>query len=287
MAAGLGAEVLQLAASVGEELRRVEESLARGAPGSGVSGFTAWKKDTPLVEVPFLLTASYDLAWPRPGQGTAEREFLRRHGEFLAGRQQSPVYTNIALAFRDQILPSTEPPAPRRRPGQPRLPGHPIRSSLRHPPRRWPAAAEAPLRGRGGGGGGEGREGGGQPTGGQRLRERPGGPPQGVRPGGEQRPASHPPEREPQRGAGGEWGTGQPAPVGVCFRAAALPPDRRRPAVRADPPPAGGEPLAVVLEAPARRTHRGLPAGRRGAAGPPARLAAPRRHAGADSHPAG
>ena len=35
LAAGLGAEVLQLAASVSEELRRVEETLARGAPASG------------------------------------------------------------------------------------------------------------------------------------------------------------------------------------------------------------------------------------------------------------
>ena len=115
LAAGLDAEVLQLAASVGEELRRVEEALAGSAPQSGAGGFAAWRKDTPLVGVPFLLTASYDLAWPRPGQGAAEREFLRRHGEFLAGRQQSTVYTNIALAFRDQILPSvgaeTEPPA--------------------------------------------------------------------------------------------------------------------------------------------------------------------------------
>jgi len=91
LAAGLGAEVLQLAASVSEELRRVEEALARGAPASVPGGFTAWKKDTPLVGVPFLLTASYELAWPRSNQGAAEREFLRRHGEFLAGRQQSPV----------------------------------------------------------------------------------------------------------------------------------------------------------------------------------------------------
>jgi signal transduction histidine kinase len=121
LAAGLGAEVLQLAASVSEELRRVEEELARGAPasvpgsapGSGVGGLDAWSKDSALVGVPFLLTASYDLAWPRPGQGAAEGEFLRRHGEFLAGRQQSPVYTNIALAFRDEILPSVgEPESP-------------------------------------------------------------------------------------------------------------------------------------------------------------------------------
>ena len=54
----------------------------------------------------FLLSASYDLLWPRPGRGGEETQFLRRHGEFLAGRQQSPVYTNIALAFQEQILPS-------------------------------------------------------------------------------------------------------------------------------------------------------------------------------------
>jgi signal transduction histidine kinase len=111
LAAALGAEVLQLTATVSEELRRVEEALALGAPASGPGGFAAWKKGTPLVGVPFLLTASYELAWPRGSQGAAEREFLRRHGEFLSGRQQSPVYTNIALAFRDQMQPPAEAPA--------------------------------------------------------------------------------------------------------------------------------------------------------------------------------
>jgi len=108
LAAALGAEVLQLTASVSEELRRVEETLALSAPASVPGGFAAWKKGTPLVGVPFLLTSSYGLDWPRGSQGAAEREFLRRHGEFLSGRQQSPVYTNIALAFQDQILPPAE-----------------------------------------------------------------------------------------------------------------------------------------------------------------------------------
>jgi signal transduction histidine kinase len=105
LAAALGAEVLQLTATVSEELRRVEETLAQEAPLSPPGGFAAWRKGTPLVGVPFLLSPSYELAWPRGGGGATEREFLRRHGEFLSGRQQSPVYTNIALAFRDQILP--------------------------------------------------------------------------------------------------------------------------------------------------------------------------------------
>ena len=104
LAAGLSAEVLQLAASVTGELRRVEEELARAAPGPNPAGLRAWKKDTPLVGVPFLLTAAYELAWPRSNQGAAEREFLQRHGEFLAGRQQVPVYTNIALAYQEEIL---------------------------------------------------------------------------------------------------------------------------------------------------------------------------------------
>jgi signal transduction histidine kinase len=104
LAAGLTAEVLQLAASVTDELRRVEEELARGAPGPDLASLRAWKKDSPLVGVPFLLTADYRLAAPKPGQGAAEREFLQRHGEFLAGRQQIPVYTNIALAFQEEIL---------------------------------------------------------------------------------------------------------------------------------------------------------------------------------------
>ncbi len=111
LAAALGAEVLQLTASVSEELRRVEETLAQGAPASVPGGFAAWEKGSPLVGVPFLLTSSYGLDWPRGSQGAAEREFLRRHGEFLSGRQQSPVYTNIALAFQDQILPPAEAPA--------------------------------------------------------------------------------------------------------------------------------------------------------------------------------
>ncbi len=122
LAVGLGAEVLQLAASVGEELRRVEEELVRGAPASvpgsaplsGTGGLAAWSRDSPLVGVPFLLTSSYNLAWPRSGRGAAEAEFLRRHGEFLAGRQQSPVYTNIALAFKDEFLPAVGAPEPKK-----------------------------------------------------------------------------------------------------------------------------------------------------------------------------
>ena len=104
LAAGLSAEVLQLAASVTGELRRVEEELARGIVEPNPAGLRAWKKATPLVGVPFLLTAAYELAWPRSNQGAAEREFLQRHGEFLAGRQQVPVYTNIALAYQEEIL---------------------------------------------------------------------------------------------------------------------------------------------------------------------------------------
>jgi len=107
LAAGLSAEVLQLAASATGELRRMEEELSRFAPAGRPEArlFAAWKRDTPLVGVPFLLSEGYDLLWPRPALGAAEREFLQRHGEFLAGRQQIPVYTNIALAFRDEILP--------------------------------------------------------------------------------------------------------------------------------------------------------------------------------------
>jgi len=87
LATGLGAEVLQLAASVGEELRRAEEELDRGAPapaaGRPGAGLEAWREGSPLVGVPFQLTSAYALVQPRAGQGAAERAFLRRHGEFL------------------------------------------------------------------------------------------------------------------------------------------------------------------------------------------------------------
>ncbi len=117
LATGLGAEVLQLSASVGEELRRVQEELARGAPSAPQTpgSWAAWSKDSALVGVPFLLSDSYELVWPRAGRGAEADEFLRRHGEFLAGRQQSPMYTNIALAFQNEILPAVgaaESPAP-------------------------------------------------------------------------------------------------------------------------------------------------------------------------------
>jgi signal transduction histidine kinase len=107
LAVGLGGEVLQLSSSVGEELRRVQEELARGAPAAPQEqgSWASWSRDSALVGVPFLLSSSYQLAWPRPGGGGVEGEFLRRHGGFLAGREQSPVYTNIALAFKDEILP--------------------------------------------------------------------------------------------------------------------------------------------------------------------------------------
>jgi signal transduction histidine kinase len=110
LAAGLGAEVLQLASSVSGELRRAEEELTGGAPPApqAPGSWAAWSRRSALVGVPFLLSPAYELAWPRPGQGAAEAEFLRRHGGFLAGREQSPVYTNIALAFRDEILPAAE-----------------------------------------------------------------------------------------------------------------------------------------------------------------------------------
>jgi len=108
LASALNAEVLALASRVEEELRRVEEELARSLPAATPSGLRleAWAEGVSLVGVPFLISPGFVLEWPRDNGTLSEtqRAFLRWNGEQLGNRVDIPVYQNIALAYQGEIV---------------------------------------------------------------------------------------------------------------------------------------------------------------------------------------
>jgi signal transduction histidine kinase len=66
----------------------------------------AWKKRTPLVGVPFLLSPRYGILWPDPGNLSHEEDrlFLEQNADFLSGRSATAIYANIAVVHKEQVL---------------------------------------------------------------------------------------------------------------------------------------------------------------------------------------
>jgi signal transduction histidine kinase len=104
LADALTAEVLVLVSGVNEELERIRAELSASAPVTPGTSLESWRKGSPLVGMPFLLSPSFELLQPRSeASPSAEaRVFLRDNAAFLTNRAESPVYENVALAFREQ-----------------------------------------------------------------------------------------------------------------------------------------------------------------------------------------
>ena len=91
------------------ELNRVRDELEKSAPAPGAgdpgASFARWKQAASLVRTPFLLSAQFEILWPRAGSSASEEEmaFIRRNGEFVRNRVNIPVYSSIADVYGPQI----------------------------------------------------------------------------------------------------------------------------------------------------------------------------------------
>ncbi|MCX6566037.1 MAG: HAMP domain-containing sensor histidine kinase [Candidatus Aminicenantes bacterium] len=105
----LDAELTHAVSLMQDELQRFREELASTAPAETGSdprpALAAWKNGSPLVGVPFLLSADYQILWPTRDSFLAESDlvFLNWNREFVTNRKPTPVFENVALAFKEQI----------------------------------------------------------------------------------------------------------------------------------------------------------------------------------------
>lgn len=68
--------------------------------------FNKWKKSTTLVSVPFHLSKNLEFLWPDINNKLSEEElsFINWNKDFLKGSTPTPIYMNIALAYKDEII---------------------------------------------------------------------------------------------------------------------------------------------------------------------------------------
>jgi signal transduction histidine kinase len=110
LATTLLAEVTHTASLVSTGVGALAEELHSSVAPASSSGYqralSAWKKRNPLVGVPFLLSPGYGILWPRLGSSSAEPEriFLEQNSDFLSGKSATPVFTNIAVVHKEEVL---------------------------------------------------------------------------------------------------------------------------------------------------------------------------------------
>ncbi len=130
----LSAEVTHVAAIVQSELAEIRAELAGTLvipTGDDPSGpLEEWRRASKLVDVPFLLSPTYEILWPAAAPGREADEevsdaedavedargsdeaiikeketiFLENQQAFLSDEETTPVYENIAVAYKDEIL---------------------------------------------------------------------------------------------------------------------------------------------------------------------------------------
>jgi signal transduction histidine kinase len=123
----LAAEVAHVSGMVKAELADVQGELdgtvvvPEGRDPS--ESFALWRERSALVEIPFLLSSDFTILWPvaasrgerasheKPSEPAGEvsadeveSAFLREQQAFLTDEEKTPVYENIALAYKDDIL---------------------------------------------------------------------------------------------------------------------------------------------------------------------------------------
>ena len=114
LATPLLAEATHAAALAADEVATVAEELRRSivipSKGDYARILSDWKRGTALVGVPFLLSPRYRILWPKPAGNTDEAglQFLQENADFLSDRAATPVFQNIAVAYRDEILAEAE-----------------------------------------------------------------------------------------------------------------------------------------------------------------------------------
>jgi signal transduction histidine kinase len=106
----LQAEVAHLASLVRGELAAVVQELRDAVP-SEFSDLRQWQDVSSLVDVPFRLSAGFEILYPLPGQPASEEEslFIEQNRAFLSGEQAVPFYQNIASLLDGVILSDERP----------------------------------------------------------------------------------------------------------------------------------------------------------------------------------
>jgi signal transduction histidine kinase len=110
----LDVELTHAVSMMQDEIRRMGDELTTTAPAEAGSdpraALAGWKKMSPLVGVPFLLSADFRILWPTRDSFLARSDlsFLNWNREFVTDLKPTPIFQNVALLYRDQIH---EPPA--------------------------------------------------------------------------------------------------------------------------------------------------------------------------------
>ena len=68
--------------------------------------FNNWKQNSTLVNVPFHLSKKLEILWPDINSKLSKDEvlFYNWNKDFLKGETPTPIYMNIAIAYKDQII---------------------------------------------------------------------------------------------------------------------------------------------------------------------------------------
>jgi signal transduction histidine kinase len=108
------AEVTHATVLVKTELARIEAELTGTVPVPSAAdagdSLDEWSQRSALVDIPFLLSPDHEIIWPavRRSTGTKEVSFAEDQEAFFGGDIDVPVYENIAVAYKDEILGEAE-----------------------------------------------------------------------------------------------------------------------------------------------------------------------------------
>jgi len=111
------AELMHTVGLVGDELNRIQEELERTVPASAAddprASFEGWRQETSLVRTPFLLSSQFEILWPKVSSAASPDElaFINGNREFVTNKADIPVYSNIAVAYREEIAGLAQAPA--------------------------------------------------------------------------------------------------------------------------------------------------------------------------------
>jgi signal transduction histidine kinase len=125
LARTLSAEVDHVSTLVAAEITGIQNELAATAgylTGDGpVDSIEAWRTRSHLIETPFLLSTDYQILWPAAVQQSrgVESEFIEKQLAFLEDEARVPVYENVAVAYKEDILGETADTAAAGPAGQP------------------------------------------------------------------------------------------------------------------------------------------------------------------------
>jgi signal transduction histidine kinase len=106
----LSAEVDHVSTRITTEIAGVQSELAGTASVSfgknPADSLELWKMRSSLVDIPFLLSPDYEILWPAPDRqaGARESDFIEKQQAFLRGEAEVPVYENIAVAYKKDIV---------------------------------------------------------------------------------------------------------------------------------------------------------------------------------------